>query len=384
MKSTQPANDSADTPRTTQKESAAAGPSSAQTTPTAGQFRAQTEYKPPERKRPDAWVSSGIKKYTDEERVKLDAEVDEYWGRRFSKDRDKPWWNIEDPEERERARLRQDRSKTDLRWTGSGVAATSYKRPGIQEQVKYGGGVDRSPVMLPGHYGAATGVSRASRPGTGLVPKKLEMDYFDSSEDSEDEIDLDKPISKEDLHDDEYWMAMEKKAYSMVKANMEQVETGQLETVDEESPVDEKNVQGASPTVKKPSKFARMFQSRKEREQKIDREAREMAMKQQAAKKLDTVEHKSDPPNGKPVYGPPLPPEMQREKEKKKGLTRYGHKPVPTLATMKSKEEEPSTSQKSGGRLTPTKLVGKIKGGFTRVKDSIRSRLSGEESDTSE
>ncbi|KAI8519470.1 hypothetical protein Bbelb_027270 [Branchiostoma belcheri] len=127
-----------------------------------------------------------------------------------------------------------------------------------------------------------------------------------------------------------------------------------------------------------------MFQSRKEREQKIDREAREMAMKQQAAKKLDTVEHKSDPPNGKPVYGPPLPPEMQREKEKKKGLTRHGHKPVPTLATMKSKEEEPSTSQKSGGRLTPTKLVGKIKGGFTRVKDSIRSRLSGEESDASE
>ncbi|KAI8510605.1 hypothetical protein Bbelb_115210 [Branchiostoma belcheri] len=382
MKSTQPANDSADTPRTPQKESAAARPSSAQTTPTAGQFRAQTEYKPPERKRPDAWVSSGIKKYTDEERAKLDAEVDEYWGRRFSKDREKPWWNIEDPEERERARLRQDRSKTDLRRTGSGVAAASYKRPGIQEQVKYGGGVDRSPVMLPGHYGAATGVSRASRPGTGLVPKKLEMDFFDSSEDSEDEIDLDKPISKEDLHDDEYWMAMEKKAYSMVKASMEQLETGQLETVDEESPVDEKKVQGASPTVKKPSKFARMFQSRKEREQKIDREAREMAMKQQAAKKLDTVEHKSDPPNGKPVYGPPLPPEMQREKEKKKGLTRYGHKPVPTLATMKSKEEEPSTSQKSGGRLTPTKLVGKIKGGFTRVKDSIRSRLSGEESDT--
>ncbi|XP_078684832.1 uncharacterized protein LOC144918167 [Branchiostoma floridae x Branchiostoma belcheri] len=384
MKTTQPAKDSADRPNTPLKESAAERPSSAQTAPTAGQFRAQTEYKPPERKRPDAWVSSGIKKYTDEERAKLDAEVDEYWGRRFSKDRDKPWWNIEDPEERERARLHQDRSKTDLRRTGSGVAAASYKRPGIQEQVKYGGGVDRSPVMLPGHYGAATGVSRASRPGTGLVPKKLEMEFFDSSEDSEDEIDLDKPISKEDLHDDEYWMAMEKKAYSMVKASMEQLETGQLETADEESPVDEKKVQGASPTVKKPSKFARMFQSRKEREQKIDREAREMAMKQQAAKKLDTVEHKSDPPNGKPVYGPPLPPEMQREKEKKKGLTRYGHKPVPTLATMKSKEEEPSTSQKSGGRLTPTKLVGKIKGGFTRVKDSIRSRLSGEESDTSE
>ncbi|XP_078671308.1 uncharacterized protein LOC144911280 [Branchiostoma floridae x Branchiostoma belcheri] len=384
MKSTQPANNSADTPRTPQKESAAARPSSAQTTPTAGQFRAQTEYKPPERKRPDAWVSSGIKKYTDEERAKLDAEVDEYWGKRFSKDREKPWWNIEDPEERERARLHQDRSKTDLRRTGSGVAAASYKRPGIQEQVKYGGGVDRSPVMLPGHYGAATGVSRASRPGTGLVPKKLEMEFFDSSEDSEDEIDLDKPISKEDLHDDEYWMAMEKKAYAMVKTSMEQLETGQLETVDEESPVDEKKVQGASPAVKKPSKFARMFQSRKEREQKIDREAREMAMKQQAAKKLDTVEHKSDPPNGKPVYGPPLPPEMQREKEKKKGLTRYGYKGVPTLATMKSKEEEPSTSQKSGGRLTPTKLVGKIKGGFTRVKDSIRSRLSGEESDTSE
>ncbi|XP_078693682.1 uncharacterized protein LOC144923194 isoform X2 [Branchiostoma floridae x Branchiostoma belcheri] len=378
VKSTQPANDSADTPRTPQKESAAARPSSAQTTLTAGQFRAQTEYKLPKRKRPDAWVSSGIKKYTDEERAKLDAEVDEYWGRRFSKDRDKPWWNIEDPEERERARLRQDRSKTDLRRTGSGVAAASYK------QVKYGGGVDRSPVMLPGHYGAATGMSRASRPGTGLVPKKLEMDFFDSSEDSEDEIDLDKPISKEDLHDDEYWMAMEKKAYSMVKTSMEQLETGQLETVDEESPVDEKKVQGASPTVKKPSKFARMFQSRKEREQKIDREAREMAMKQQAAKKRDTVEHKSDPPNGKPVYGPPLSPEMQREKEKKKGLTRYGHKGVPTFATMKSKEEEPSTSQKSGGRLTPTKLVGKIKGGFTRVKDSIRSRLSGEESDTSE
>ncbi|KAI8495141.1 Tetratricopeptide repeat protein 14 [Branchiostoma belcheri] len=382
VKSTQPANDSADTPRTPQKESAAARPSSAQTTPTAGQFRAQTEYKPPERKRPDAWVSSGIKKYTDEERAKLDAEVDEYWGKRFSKDREKPWWNIEDPEERERARLRQDRSKTDLRRTGSGVAAASYKRPGIQEQVKYGGGVDRSPVMLPGHYGAATGVSRASRPGTGLVPKKLEMEFFDSSEDSEDEIDLDKPISKEDLHDDEYWMAMEKKAYAMVKASMEQLETGQLEMVDEESSVDEKKVQGASPTVKKPSKFARMFQSRKEREQKIDREAREMAMKQQAAKKLDTVEHKSDPPNGKPVYGPPLPPEMQREQEKKKGLTRYGHKGVTTLATMKSKEKEPSTSQKSGGKLTPTKLVGKIKGGFTRVKDSIRSRLSGEESDT--
>ncbi|KAI8511040.1 hypothetical protein Bbelb_119560 [Branchiostoma belcheri] len=359
-----PAKDSADRPRTPlketpQKESAAARPSSAQTTPTSGQFRAQTEYKPPERKRPDAWVSSGIKKYTDEERAKLDAEVDEYWGRRFSKDRDKPWWNIEDPEERERARLHQDRSKTDLRRTGSGVAAASYKRPGIQEQVKYG--VDRSPVMLPGHYGAATGVSRASRPGTGLVPKKLEMEFFDSSEDSKDEIDLDKPISKEDLHGNEYWMAMEKKAYAMVKANMEQLETGQLKTVDEESPVDEKKVQGALPTVKKPSKFARMFQSRKEREQKIDREAREMAMKQQAAKKQDT-----------------------REKEKKKGLTRYGHKGVPTLATMKSKEAEPSTSQKSGGRLTPTKLVGKIKGGFTTVKDSIRSRLSGEESDTSE
>ncbi|XP_035692366.1 uncharacterized protein LOC118426886 isoform X2 [Branchiostoma floridae] len=283
-----------------------------------------------------------------------------------------------DTAERETERLHQDRSQTDLRRTGSssmapGATSASYKPPGIEKQVKYD--VDRSPVMLPGHVGASTGVrSRPSMPGTGSVPKKLDMEVFDSSEDSEDQIDLDKPVSAEDLEDDQYWQALEKKVYAMVKKSME------LETVEEGSAEDETPVQEASSTVEKPSKFSEMFQSRKERERKREREARERAMKEAAGK--NEVPHKLDPPTAKPFYGPPLPPEMQKNtpEKKKTGLTRHGHKGKATLVASKAEEEEPSTSKKSGGKLTPSKLVGKIKGGFTRVKDSIKSKLSGEES----
>ncbi|XP_078613740.1 uncharacterized protein LOC144883261 [Branchiostoma floridae x Branchiostoma japonicum] len=267
-------------------------------------------------------------------------------------------------------------TQRDLWRTGSssmapGATSASYKPPGIEKQVKG----DRSPVMLPGHVGASTGVrSRPSMPGTGSVPKKLDMEVFDSSEDSEDQIDLDKPVSAEDLEDDEYWQALEKKVYAMVKKSME------LETVEEGSAKDETPVQEASSTVKKPSKFSEMFQSRKERERKREREARERAMKEAAGK--NEVPHKLDPPTAKPFYGPPLPPEMQKNtpEKKKTGLTRHGHKGKATLVASKAEEEEPSTSKKSGGKLTPSKLVGKIKGGFTRVKDSIKSKLSGEES----
>ncbi|XP_078580494.1 uncharacterized protein LOC144864368 isoform X2 [Branchiostoma floridae x Branchiostoma japonicum] len=253
-----------------------------------------------------------------------------------------------------------------------GATSASYKPPDIGKEVKYD--VDRSPVMLPGHFGASTGVrSRPSMPGTGLVPKKLDMEVFDWSEDSEDELDLDKPISVEDLKDDEYWEALEKKAYAMVKKSMEQ-----LETVEEDFPEDETPVQEASPTTKKPSKFSQMFQSRKEKERKREREARKRAMKEE-------VSHKSAPSNAKPFYGPPLPPVMQKStpEKKKRGLTRHWHQEKPTLVASKAEDEEPSASKKSGGRLTPSKLVGKIKDSLTRVKDSIKSRLSGEESDSS-
>ncbi|XP_066266900.1 microtubule-associated protein futsch-like [Branchiostoma lanceolatum] len=347
---------------------------------TAEQSDPQTTAEPAESddsepKLPYGWVSSGIKKYNDEERARLDAEVDGYWGKKFSKNREKPWWNIVDPEEREAARLRH-RSKTDLRPTGSskgapGATSASYKQPGVEKQVKYD--VDRSPVMLPGHFGASTGVrSRASRPDVGLVPKKLEMEFFDSSEDSEDEIDLDKPVSVEDLQNDDYWRTMEKKAYAIVvKASVDQ-----LETVDE-SPEDEKPVQEAKPTGKKLNNLSQMFQSRKEKEKRREREAREMAMKEKEEKKAHMFEHKSDPPNEEPFIGPPLPPEMLKNTPEKKtrGLTRHGHEGVPTLAA--EKEGEASTSKKSGSKLTPTRLVGKIKGGFAKVKDSIKSKLSG-------
>ncbi|XP_078580889.1 uncharacterized protein LOC144864567 [Branchiostoma floridae x Branchiostoma japonicum] len=372
MKTAQSVKDSTDRPRTPQKESTArtAGQPRDQTRPTSHPPNAEQSTGPgtPEHRRPYGWVSSGIKKYNDDERARLDAEVDQYWGGKFSRGREKSWWNIEDPEERERARLCKDRSQTDLRRTGSsgrvpGETSASYKPPGIGKEVKYD--VDRTPVMLPGHFGESTGVrSRASRPDKGLVPKKLDMEVFDSSEDSEDEVDLDKPVSVEDLRDDEYWQALEKKAYAMVKKSMEQ-----LETVEE----DETPVQEASPTAKKPSKFSQMFQSRKEKERKREREARKRAMKEE-------VPHKSVPPNAKPFYGPPLPPDMQK---KKTGLTRHGHQEKPTLAASKAEDEESSTSKKSSGRLTPSKLVGKIKGSLTRVKDSIKSRLSGEESDSS-
>ncbi|XP_035658395.1 uncharacterized protein LOC118403720 [Branchiostoma floridae] len=73
---------------------------------------------------------------------------------------------------------------------------------------------------------------------------------------------------------------------------------------------------------------------------------------------------------------------MQPEK-RKKGSTRQGHQGKLSLADSKAEDEEPSTSKKSSGRLTPSKLVGKIKGSFTRVKSSIKSRISGEESDSS-
>ncbi|CAH1245038.1 Hypp7422 [Branchiostoma lanceolatum] len=354
-----------------------AGPSDPQTTDEP----AETDDSEP--KLPYGWVSSGIKKYTVEERARLDAEVDGYWGKKFSKNREKPWWNIVDPEEREAARLRH-RSKTDLRPTGSskgapGATSASFKQPGFEKQVKYD--VDRSPVMLPGHFGASTGVrSRASRPDVGLVPKKLEMEFFDSSEDSEDEIDLDKPVSLEDLQDDDYWRAMEKKAYTIVvKASMEQ-----LETVDE-SPEHEIPVQEAKPTGKKLNNLSQMFQSRKEKEKRREREAREMAMKEKEEKKAHMFEHKSDPPNEEPFTGPPLPPEMLKNtpEKKKRGLTRHGHEGVPTLAAETTKEGEAGTSKKSVGRLTPTKLVSKIKGGFAKVKDSIKSKLSGESSDSS-
>ncbi|CAH1245023.1 Hypp7421 [Branchiostoma lanceolatum] len=343
---------------------------------TAGQSDAQTTAEPAETddsepKLPYGWVSSGIKKYTAEERARLDAEVDEFWGKKFSKDREKPWWIIWDPEEREAARLRQ-RSKTDLRPTGPskgapGATSASFKQPGFEKQVKYD--VDRSPLMLPSHFGASTGVrSRASRPDVGLVPKKLEKEFFGSSEDSEDEIDLDKPVSLEDLQDDDYWRAMEKKAYAIVvKASMEQ-----LETVDE-SPEHEKPVQEAKPTGKKLHNLSQKFQSRKEKEKRREREAREMAMKEKEEKKAHMFEHKSDPPNEEPFIGPPLPPEMLKNtpEKKKRALTRHGHEGVPTLAAENTKEGEASTSKKSGGRLAPTKLVGKIKGGFAKVKSKL-------------
>ncbi|CAH1276950.1 Hypp9436 [Branchiostoma lanceolatum] len=356
-----------------------------------GQSDAQAADEPAESddsepKLPYGWVSSGMKKYTDEERARLDAEVDGYWGKKFSKNHEKSWWNIEDPKQREAARLRQ-RSKTNLRPTGSSkgvprATSASYKQPGVQKQVKYD--VGRSPVMLPGHFGASTGVrARASRPNAGLVPKKLEMEFFDSSEDSEDEIDLDKPVSLEDLQDDEYWRVMEKKTYAIVKASMEQ-----LETVDE-SPEEEKPVQEAKPTGKKPNEFSQMFhgQSRKEKEKKREREVREMVMKEKEGKKAHMFEHKSDPPNAKTSESidPPLPPEMLKNtpEKKKKGLTCYGHQGVPTLAAENVKEGEAITSKKSVGRLTPTKLVGKIKDGFAKVKDSIKSKSSEESSDSS-
>ncbi|CAH1263818.1 Hypp2773 [Branchiostoma lanceolatum] len=254
-KTLQSAKVSADRPRTPLKVAAGqtTRPSRVQTKPasrkTAGPSDTQTTGKPAETddsepKLPYGWVSSGIKKYTVEERARLDAEVDGYWGRKFSKDRKKPWWNVEDPQEREAARLRQ-RSKADLRRTESsneppGATPTSYKHPGIDNQVTCD--VDGSSVILPSLFRTSTGVrSRASRSNVGLVPKKLEMHFFDSSEDSEDEIDLDKPISVEDLHDDDYWRAMEKKAYAMVKANTEQLETVY------ESPELEKSAQEATP-----------------------------------------------------------------------------------------------------------------------------------------
>ncbi|XP_035670301.1 uncharacterized protein LOC118411910 isoform X2 [Branchiostoma floridae] len=386
MKTVQSAKDADDRPRTPRMESTAqtAGPPIVQTGLTAEPPNAEQSSEPDtsEHQRPYSWVSSGIKKYNDDERARLDAEVNYYWGSKFSRDREKPWWNIEDPEERERARLRQDRSHTNIRRAESsgrelGATSASYKPPGIEKQVKYD--VDRSPVMLPGHFGASTGVrSRPSMPGTGLVPKKLDMEVFDSSEDSEDEIDLDKPVSAEDLKDDEYWKALEKKAYTMVKKSMEQ-----LETVEECSAKDETPVQEASSTVKKPFKFSQMFQSRKEKERKREREARERAM-EEAGKGEETFPHKSDPPTEKTFYGPPLPPEMQKNtsEKKKKDLSSRGHQGKPTLAASKAKEEEPSTSKKSGGTLTPTKLVRKMKVGVNKVKNSIESKLSGEESDS--
>ncbi|CAH1253104.1 Hypp1086 [Branchiostoma lanceolatum] len=77
-------------------------------------------------------------------------------------------------------------------------------------------------------------------------------------------------------------------------------------------------------------------------------------------------------------------PEKKKMKKKKKGLTRHGHRGATTLAAENTKEREASTSKiKCGGRLTPTKLVGKIKGSFAKVKDSIKSKLSGESSDSS-
>ncbi|XP_066283015.1 mucin-17-like [Branchiostoma lanceolatum] len=254
-KTLQSAKVSADRSRTSLKVAAGqtTRPSRVQTKPasrkTAGPSDTQTTGEPAETddsepKLPYGWVSSGIKKYTVEERARLDAEVDGYWGRKFSKDRKKPWWNIEDPEEREAARLRQ-RSKADLRRTESsneppGATPTSYKHPGIDNQVTCD--VDGSSVILPSLFRTSTGVrSRASRSNVGLVPKKLEMHFFDSSEDSEDEIDLDKPISVEDLHDDDYWRAMEKKAYAMVKENAEQLETVY------ESPELENSAQEATP-----------------------------------------------------------------------------------------------------------------------------------------
>eukprot|EP00058_Branchiostoma_floridae_P012421 XP_002597909.1 hypothetical protein BRAFLDRAFT_128439 [Branchiostoma floridae] len=386
MKTVQSAKDSADRARTPRMESTTqtAGPPIVQTRPTAEPPNAEQSSEPdtPEHRRPYGWVSSGIKKYNDDERARLDAEVNNFWGSKFSRDREKPWWNIEDPKERERARLCQDRSQTNIRRTGSsgrepGATSASYKPPGFEKQVTYD--VDRSPAMLPGHFGASTGVrSRPSMPGTGLVPKKLDMEVFDSSEDSEDEVDLDKPISAEDLKDDKYWQALEKKAYTMVKKSMEQ-----LETIDEGSAKDETPVQETSSTVKKPSKFSEMFQSRKEKERKREREARERAM-EEAGKGEETFPHKSDPPTAKPFYSPPLPPEMQKktpEKKTKKDLSSHGHQGKPTLAASKAKEDEPSTSKKSDGTFTPTKLVRKIKVGVNKVKDSIESKLSGEESD---